>query len=66
MFGGSMRWTIDLNEMRKLTERANSVFVCALFIFILKDLYSLLYMRKLSESQRNYTSLRRIISNKTA
>ena len=66
MFGGSMRWTIDLNEMRKLTERANSVFVCALFIFILKDLYSLLYMRKLSDSQRNYTSLRRIISNKTA
>ena len=66
MFEGSMRWIIDLNEMRKLTERVNSVFVCALFIFILKDLYSLLYMRKLSDSQRNYTSLRRIISNKTA
>ena len=65
MFEGSMRWTIDLNEMRKLTERANSVFVCALFILILKDLYSLLYIRK-SDSQRNYTSLRRIISNKTA
>ena len=66
MFEGSMRWIIDLNEMRKLTERANSVFVCALFISILKDLYSLLYMRKLSDSQRNYTSLGRIISNKTA
>ena len=61
MFEGSMRWIIDLNEMRKLTERANSVFVCALFISTLKDLYSLLYMRKLSDSQRNYTSLGRII-----
>ena len=66
MFEGSMRWIIDLNEMRKLTERANSVFACALFVFILKDLYSLLYMRKLSDSRRNYTSLGRIISNNTA
>ena len=54
MFEGSMRWIIDLNEMRKLTERVNSVFVCALFIFILKDLYSLLYMRKFRLSKKLY------------